>query len=51
MIVYLAVIAITLLALCYITYNYFKLRKMGEGTEEMVEIADIIRTHLYASRI
>lgn len=43
MIVYLAVIAITLLALCYITYNYFKLRKMGEGTKEMVEIADIIR--------
>ena len=40
---YVAVILITVLALAYVTFNFFKLRKMDEGTDEMVEIADIIR--------
>lgn len=41
--VYFSVILITALALAYVAYNYFRLRAMGEGTEEMVEIAGIIR--------
>ena len=43
MMVYLAVVLITLIALAYVCYNYFKLRKMNEGTAEMVEIGGIIR--------
>lgn len=41
--VYFVVICITILALIYITYNFTKLRKMDEGTEDMKEIAGIIR--------
>ena len=41
--VYFFVFLITLVALVYVTHNYFKLRRMDEGTEEMVEIAGIIR--------
>ena len=41
--VYFSVILISILALDYITYNFFRLRAMDEGTEEMVEIAGIIR--------
>ena len=43
MMVYLVVVLITLIALAYVCYNYFKLRKMNEGTAEMVEIGGIIR--------
>ncbi len=43
MLVYIAVILITLLALCYVAYNFLKLKRMQEGTTEMVEIAGIIR--------
>lgn len=43
MMVYFAVIFITIIALVYVAYNFSKLRKMGEGTEEMVEIGGIIR--------
>ncbi len=43
MMVYLAVVLITLIALAYVCCNYFKLRKMNEGTAEMVEIGGIIR--------
>lgn len=41
--VYILVFLIVLLALAYVTYNFWKLRYMSEGTEEMVEIAGIIR--------
>ena len=41
--VYFFVFLITLVALVYVAHNYFKLRRMDEGTEEMVEIAGIIR--------
>ena len=41
--VYILVFLIVLLALAYVTYNFWKLRYMNEGTEEMVEIAGIIR--------
>ena len=43
LLIYVAVVLITLLALAYVAYNFFKLRKMEEGTGEMVEIAGIIR--------
>lgn len=42
--VYFFVFLITLVALVYVAHNYFKLRRMDEGTEEMVEIAGIIRS-------
>ncbi len=41
--VYLVVVLITLIALTYVAYNFFKIRKMDEGIDEMVEIAGIIR--------
>ena len=41
--VYILAFLIVLLALVYVTFNYFRLRRMKEGTEEMVEIAGIIR--------
>ena len=43
MMVYLVVIIITIVALAYVTFNYFKLRSMKEGNSDMVEIGDIIR--------
>ena len=43
MMVYLAVVLITLIALGYVCFNYLKLRGMEEGTEDMVEIGGIIR--------
>ena len=42
--VYILAFLIVLLALVYVVYNYFKLRSMDEGTEEMIEIAGIIRS-------
>ena len=39
----LAVIAISLIAIAFIARNFFKLRKMEEGNDDMVELADIIR--------
>ena len=43
MMVYLVVIIITIVALAYVTFNYFKLRSMKEGNSDMVENGDIIR--------
>jgi K(+)-stimulated pyrophosphate-energized sodium pump len=43
MLVYVAVLVITLLALAYVTMNFIKLRNMEEGQIDMVEIAGIIR--------
>jgi len=36
-------IAVVALALCYVLFNYIRIRKMNEGTDEMVEMAGIIR--------
>ncbi len=36
-------IAIVVLALCYVFFNFVRIRKMKEGTEEMAEMAGIIR--------
>lgn len=38
------VLAVIVLALCYITFNFFHVRVMKEGTEEMAEMAGIIRS-------
>ena len=40
---YLAVIAVSALAFAYIAYNYSRLVKMEEGTDDMAELAGIIR--------
>ena len=41
--VYLVVICISILALDYVVHNYFTLRRMDEGTEDMIERGGIIR--------
>ena len=41
--VYLVVICISILALDYVVHNYFTLRRMDEGTEDMIELGGIIR--------
>ncbi len=38
------VFAVVVLALCYVLFNFVKIRKMKEGTEEMIEMAGIIRS-------
>ncbi len=41
--VYLAVIIVSVCALAFVGYNFFRLKKMEEGNDEMKEIAEIIR--------
>lgn len=41
--VYLAVIIVSICALAFVGYNFFRLKKMEEGNDEMKEIAEIIR--------
>ena len=38
------VLCVVVLAIAYVFYNFFRIRKMGEGTAEMVEMAGIIRS-------
>ncbi len=38
------IIAVVVLALCYVLFNFVRIRKMKEGTEEMVEMSGIIRS-------
>ncbi|MBO2517498.1 MAG: sodium-translocating pyrophosphatase [Clostridiales bacterium] len=40
----LAVLIVALLAIAYVAYNYVRIKKMDEGTPEMVEMAGIIRS-------
>ena len=42
--VWLIVLAVILLAIAYVAYNYVRIRKMDEGTSEMIEMAGIIRS-------
>ncbi len=42
--VWLIVLAVILLAIAYVVYNYIRIRKMDEGTSEMIEMAGIIRS-------
>ena len=37
------VLCVIALAMVYVAYNYFKIKKMDEGTAEMAEMAGIIR--------
>ena len=39
-----AVVGLCVLAVIYVAYNYFSIKKMGEGTERMVELSSIIRS-------
>ncbi len=41
---WLIVLGVVVLALCYVAYNYFRIKKMPEGTAEMIELAGIIRS-------
>ncbi len=41
--VYVVTLVVVVLALALMCYNYFAIKKLPEGTEEMVEIAKIIR--------
>ncbi|MBE7025361.1 MAG: sodium-translocating pyrophosphatase [Ruminococcaceae bacterium] len=38
------IIAVVVLALCYVLFNFIRIRKMKEGTDEMVEMSGIIRS-------
>ena len=38
------VLCVILLTVVYVFYNFFRIRKMGEGTHEMIEMAEIIRS-------
>lgn len=38
------VLCVIVLALAYVFFNYFRIRKMSEGTGEMIEMAGIIRS-------
>ena len=40
----LCVLAVVLLAIAYVVYNYLRVRKLDEGTAEMSEMAGIIRS-------
>lgn len=40
---YYLVLFFIVLAICYIFFNYYKIKKMDEGTPEMIEMAGIIR--------
>ena len=37
------VLGVVALAICYVAYNYFRIKKMPEGTPEMVRLSGIIR--------
>ncbi len=37
-------LCIAVLAVCYVVFNFFKIKKMDEGTDEMKEMAGIIRS-------
>lgn len=43
MLYWLIILCVTILAMCYVLFNYAKIRKMDEGTEEMKELSGIIR--------
>ena len=38
------VLCVIVLAVVYVFYNYFKIKRMDEGTAEMAEMAGIIRS-------
>ena len=41
---YILILAVVAATICYVVYNYLRIKKMPEGTAEMVEMAGIIRS-------
>ncbi len=41
---YCIVLCVIVLAVCYVIFNYVRIKKMKEGTQEMAELAGIIRS-------
>ena len=41
---WLIVLGVVVLALCYVAFNYFRIKKMPEGTADMIELSGIIRS-------
>ena len=41
---WLIVLGVVVLALVYVAYNYFRIKKMPEGTPDMIELSGIIRS-------
>ena len=41
---WLIVLGVVMLALVYVAFNYFRIKKMPEGTAEMIELSGIIRS-------
>ena len=39
-----AVLAVIVLAICYVAFNFIRIKKMSEGTAELAEMAGIIRS-------
>ena len=39
-----AVVGLCVLTIAYVAWNYFRIKKMGEGTDRMVELSGIIRS-------
>lgn len=44
LVIWYAVLAVVVAALIYVFFNFFKVKKMDEGNEEMIEMAAIIRS-------
>ncbi|MBR0153558.1 MAG: sodium/proton-translocating pyrophosphatase, partial [Lachnospiraceae bacterium] len=44
MTIWIIVLFLAILALCYVFFNYLRIKRMKEGTEEMAELAGIIRS-------
>ena len=42
--VYTLALCVVALALAYVAFNYMRIKKMKEGTDEMIEMAGIIRS-------
>ena len=42
--VYSLALCVVALALAYVAFNYMRIKKMKEGTDEMIEMAGIIRS-------
>ena len=41
---FIGILAVIALTICYVAYNYIRIKKMPEGTAEMIELSGIIRS-------
>ncbi|MBQ4227261.1 MAG: sodium/proton-translocating pyrophosphatase, partial [Clostridia bacterium] len=44
MLVWILMLVIVLAAIAYVAWNYIGIKKLNEGTEDMIELASIIRS-------